>query len=181
MFTPNPKNIPSPGKSSWSGRRKVWLLPIFAPYATFPRPWGQIAAISRDWWWNPTKGPTRLDVTSPSAMHELGPRTLSFTMPFRSTRHESQSKHLSTKLIDSIVLFHCTIESRTIELPEIDDGSFSFDKSVTLYSAEFSTTALEPIKHPSSLEQNKTWAPSPMIILDTLGSKTLIYSSVCFV
>lgn len=31
MLQPRPKNRPSPGISSWSGRRPVWLLPMFAP------------------------------------------------------------------------------------------------------------------------------------------------------
>ena len=70
-------------------------------------------------------------------MHELGPRTLYLTIPFRSTRQESQSKDLSTNLIESIVLFHCTIVFRTIELPEIWDGCSSLDKIVTLCSVVF--------------------------------------------
>ena len=31
MLQPRPKNRPSPGISSWSGRRPVWLLPMWAP------------------------------------------------------------------------------------------------------------------------------------------------------
>ncbi len=30
--------------------REVWFDPTFAPYPTFPRPSGQMVAMSSDWW-----------------------------------------------------------------------------------------------------------------------------------
>ena len=50
-----------------------------------PLPSGQYAAISSDWWWKPTNGPTSEAVTSPLATWVLGPISEPSTQPCSST------------------------------------------------------------------------------------------------
>lgn len=55
--------------------REVWFDPTLAPYPTFPRPNGQIVAMSSDWWWKPTNGPTKQCRHSPAPTPLSGPST----------------------------------------------------------------------------------------------------------
>src|SRR5262245_39755888 len=129
-FTPSPKNNPSPAQSSWSGARDVWLEPTFAPYPTLPRPAGQSVEINSDWWWQPTNGPSRHELTSPAATSVFGPITLSFTFPCRSTRACSTSTDCSTTAMPVTRQPHCTSASVMSAPDSTTTGSSGVLKSV---------------------------------------------------